>query len=48
MRMTSMTVALGSTPKGSLAGKIVQQSPLRNGQAPQNAQVLVFLGAFRG
>jgi beta-lactam-binding protein with PASTA domain len=28
------------------AGKIVQQSPL-GGQAPQNAQVLVFLGAYR-
>jgi beta-lactam-binding protein with PASTA domain len=27
------------------AGKIVQQSPLGGGQAPQNAQVLVFLGA---
>jgi beta-lactam-binding protein with PASTA domain len=31
----------------SQAGKIVQQSPLSGGQAPQNAQVLVFLGAFR-
>ena len=30
------------------AGKIVQQSPLGGGHAPQNAQVLVFLGAFRG
>jgi hypothetical protein len=29
------------------AGKIVQQSPLGGGQAPQNAQVLVYLGAFR-
>ena len=29
------------------AGKIVQQSPLGGGKAPQNAQVLVFLGAFR-
>jgi serine/threonine-protein kinase len=29
------------------AGKIVQQSPLGGGQAPQNAQVLVFLGAYR-
>lgn len=32
----------------SQAGKIVQQSPLANGHAPQNAQVLVFLGAYRG
>lgn len=29
------------------AGKIVQQSPLGGGQAPQNAQVLVYLGAFQ-
>lgn len=29
------------------AGKIVQQSPLAGGQAPQNAQVLVYLGAYR-
>jgi beta-lactam-binding protein with PASTA domain len=28
------------------AGKVVQQSPLGGGQAPQNAQVLVYLGAF--
>jgi beta-lactam-binding protein with PASTA domain len=32
----------------SKAGKIVQQSPLGGGKAPQNAQVLVFVGAFRG
>ena len=32
----------------SQAGKIVQQSPLAGGHAPQNAQVLVFFGAFRG
>ena len=31
----------------SQAGKIVQQSPLPGGRAPQNAQILVFLGAFR-
>ncbi len=31
----------------SQAGKIVQQSPVGGGQAPQNAQVLVYLGAFR-
>ena len=30
------------------AGKIVQQSPLPGGRAPANAQVLVFLGAFKG
>ncbi|MBA3843966.1 MAG: PASTA domain-containing protein [Actinobacteria bacterium] len=30
----------------SQAGKIVQQSPLSGGKAPQNGQVLVFLGAF--
>jgi beta-lactam-binding protein with PASTA domain len=29
------------------AGKIVQQSPLGGGDAPQNAQVLVYLGAYR-
>jgi beta-lactam-binding protein with PASTA domain len=29
------------------AGKVVQQSPLGGGQAPQNAQVAVFLGAYR-
>ena len=29
------------------AGTIVQQSPLSGGQAPQNAQVLVYLGAYR-
>jgi eukaryotic-like serine/threonine-protein kinase len=29
------------------AGKIVQQSPLGGGQAPQNAQVVVYLGAFK-
>jgi serine/threonine-protein kinase len=30
------------------AGKVVQQSPLGGNQAPQNAQVLVFLGALKG
>lgn len=30
------------------AGKIVQQSPLGGAQAPQNAQVVVYLAAFRG
>jgi beta-lactam-binding protein with PASTA domain len=30
------------------AGKIVQQSPLGGAQAPQNAQVVVYLGAFSG
>jgi eukaryotic-like serine/threonine-protein kinase len=29
------------------AGKIVQQSPLGGGNAPRNAQVLVYLGAFK-
>ena len=29
------------------AGTIVQQSPLRGASAPQNAQILVFLGAYR-
>jgi beta-lactam-binding protein with PASTA domain len=32
----------------SKAGKIVQQSPLGGGKAPQNAQVLVFVAAFQG
>jgi hypothetical protein len=31
----------------SQLGKIVQQSPLGGGKAPQNAQVLVFLGVRR-
>jgi beta-lactam-binding protein with PASTA domain len=31
----------------SQAGKVVQQSPLGGGHAPQNAQVLVFLGAAK-
>jgi beta-lactam-binding protein with PASTA domain len=30
------------------AGQIVQQSPVGGSKAPQNAQVLVFLGAFKG
>jgi serine/threonine-protein kinase len=29
------------------AGKVVQQSPLGGGQAPQNAQVIVYLGSFK-
>lgn len=29
------------------AGKVVQQSPLAGNSAPQNAQVVVFLGAFK-
>jgi serine/threonine-protein kinase len=32
----------------SKAGKILQQSPLGGGKAPQNAQVLVFVGALQG
>src|SRR3954447_3112883 len=31
----------------SQAGKVVQQSPLGGGKAPQNAQVLVYLGALQ-
>jgi hypothetical protein len=31
----------------SQAGKVAQQSPLGGNNAPQNAQVLVFLGAYR-
>jgi beta-lactam-binding protein with PASTA domain len=31
----------------SQAGKVVQQSPLAHAKAPQNAQVLVFLGAYK-
>jgi beta-lactam-binding protein with PASTA domain len=30
------------------AGKVVQQTPLGGAHAPQNAQVIVYLGAFRG
>jgi serine/threonine-protein kinase len=30
------------------AGKIVEQTPPAGGSAPQNAQVLIYLGAFRG
>jgi beta-lactam-binding protein with PASTA domain len=29
------------------AGKVVQQSPLGGAHAPQNAQVIVYLGAYR-
>jgi beta-lactam-binding protein with PASTA domain len=29
------------------AGKVVQQSPLAGAQAPQNAQIVVYLGAFK-
>lgn len=29
------------------AGKVVQQTPLNGNQAPQNAQVIVYLGAYR-
>jgi beta-lactam-binding protein with PASTA domain len=29
------------------AGKVVQQTPLAGAQAPQNAQVVVYLGAFK-
>lgn len=32
----------------SQAGKIVQQSPLAGSHAPRNAQVVVYLGAFKG
>jgi beta-lactam-binding protein with PASTA domain len=32
----------------SQAGKIVQQTPLGGAQAPRNAQVVVYLGAFSG
>jgi serine/threonine-protein kinase len=32
----------------SKAGKIVQQTPLGGGKAPQNAQVLVFLASYEG
>jgi serine/threonine-protein kinase len=28
-------------------GKVIQQTPLSGGQAPQNAQILVFLGVFK-
>jgi beta-lactam-binding protein with PASTA domain len=29
------------------AGKVVQQSPLGGGQAPKNAQVIVYLGSYK-
>jgi beta-lactam-binding protein with PASTA domain len=29
------------------AGKVVQQSPLAGGQAPKNAQVIVYLGSYK-
>jgi beta-lactam-binding protein with PASTA domain len=32
----------------SRAGKVVQQSPLGGAQAPRNAQIVVYLGAFSG
>jgi len=31
----------------SQAGKVVQQSPLGGGKVPENAQVLVYLGALQ-
>lgn len=39
-------VKLPITSRAS-AGKIVQQSPIAGAKAPKNAQVLVFLGAYR-
>ncbi len=32
----------------SLAGRIVEQTPRAGAQAPKNAQVLVYMGAYRG
>jgi beta-lactam-binding protein with PASTA domain len=34
-------------PTQDRAGKVVQQTPLAGGRAPRNAQVLVYLGAYR-
>jgi hypothetical protein len=31
----------------TLAGKVVDLSPAAGAQAPQNAQVLVYMGAYR-
>jgi hypothetical protein len=44
LRLIYVKVPVTSRPQ---AGKIVQQTPLAGGKAPQNAQILVFLGAFR-
>jgi serine/threonine-protein kinase len=45
LRLIFVKVAVTSRAQ---AGKVVQQSPLGGGHAPQNAQVVVFLGAYRG
>ena len=45
LRLIYLKYPVGSRTQ---AGKIVQQSPLGGGSAPQNAQVLVFLGAYKG
>ena len=42
-RISSTAVVTSRTQ----AGKVVQQSPLAGNSAPQNAQVVVFLGAFK-
>jgi hypothetical protein len=44
LRLIYLDFPVGSRTQ---AGKIVQQSPLAGGHAPQNAQVLVFLGALQ-
>jgi beta-lactam-binding protein with PASTA domain len=44
LRLIYLKLPLSSKTR---AGKIVQQSPLAAAHAPQNAQVLVYLGAYR-
>jgi serine/threonine-protein kinase len=44
LRLIFLKFPVSSKPQ---AGKVVQQSPLGGAQAPQNAQVLVYLGAYR-
>jgi hypothetical protein len=45
LRLIYLRYPVASQPQ---AGKIVQQSPLGGNTAPGNAQVLVYLGVFRG
>ncbi len=44
LRLIYLKVPVGSQAQ---AGKVAQQTPLGGGQAPQNAQIVVYLGAFK-
>ena len=36
------------SPTRTQAGKVVEQTPASGAQAPKNAQILVYMGAFKG